>query len=156
MERNLKTKKGLDILLGTQVLIYWEEGLFSWFPVILKKIDPNNGMTTIYYPESDEIERDVNIFNLIKKQWILIKEEETPNNKRDCIKKKILDSLVFDNSIPHLIQSKSSLNKHNLTVNNSSRRKFQKNHSLYYQKSSNYIKRTFKLSNSRHTVFKEL
>jgi len=162
-ERFATLKDISDSLIGAQVLVYWEEDLFSWFHGIFKKIDLKSGMTTIYYPKSNEIEQNINIFDLVKRQWIIIITETIFKGKKKTyfkkfrFEKKILDHSVLHNPIYLSTRSKTYSIKDNLSFKNTSQ--FckllinQKSYPLFFKKTKD-MKRNFKSSDSRQTSFK--
>lgn len=50
--------------------VFWEEGYNEWYPGELESVDPKSGTASIYYAESDELEKGADLLQLVKHGWL--------------------------------------------------------------------------------------
>lgn len=84
----LKIKDISKNLEGSLVSVYWEEGFNMWFDGVIESINIINGTISIYYPHSDESERNTNLRDLIEHQWI---KRRKPNIHEKTSEKTFID-----------------------------------------------------------------
>jgi hypothetical protein len=57
-----------------EIEVYWEEGYDEWFVADVESVNAAKGTASIFYPESDELEKNADMLLLIKQGWVRLRE----------------------------------------------------------------------------------
>jgi hypothetical protein len=134
-----------NFLEGSTILVYWEEGFNQWFEGIIENLNVAKDTITIYYPNSDETEKNASLSEMIGKRWI--KTKVFSNLKNDDKSEKSTVYCRSDKSDTDFNLTRSACLDSNKSIKESYPKKTRK-----FKKSSSNVGYTTPIHNQQRTL----